>query len=353
MKVMRPRSCSRPPTVTVVIPCYRYGRYLPGVVATTLAQEGVNVDVIIVDDASPDDSPAIARDLVDRHDNVSLIAHSTNRGHIATYNDGLAHATGKYVVLLSADDLLAPGSLARATALMEWNPSVGFVYGYSPDFSETPPTPAHWYYSWSIWSGEQWIERLCYRGSNVVSNPEVVMRREIMHDLTGYDSGLPHTADLLIWLRAAARGSVGRVNGPDQGYYRVHGANMHLTNFGDVLTDLRERRKTFEAFISTDMSDHPRQEHMLGLVHRALAVESVRWAIRSHDIGQDGWQELMQIYGDIATTVWPEISSTRLWSRYRRRLSQAPVGGLDRVLFKTDWELRHKLRWRRWRRFGT
>ena len=154
------------------------------------------------------------------------------------------------------------------------------------------------------------------------------MRREIMHDLAGYDSGLPHTADLLIWLRAAAKGSVGRVNGPDQGYYRVHGANMHLTDFGDVLTDLRERRKTFETFISTDISDHPRQEYLLRLVHRALAVESVRWAIRSHDLAQDGWQELMQTYGDIATTLWPEISSTRLWSRYRRRASQGHVDGL-------------------------
>jgi glycosyltransferase involved in cell wall biosynthesis len=350
---MRPRACSTQPTVTVVIPCYRYGRYLPDVVSTTLAQKEVQVDVIIVDDASPDDSAAIARSLADRHDNVSLIAHSKNRGHIATYNEGLAAAAGKYVVLLSADDLLAPGSLARSTALMECNPCVSFVYGYSPDFVESPPRPMHRYYTWTIWQSDQWLKRVCLAARNVVGTPEVVMRRDVMNDLGGYESRLPHTADLLIWLRAATKGSVGRVNGPDQAYYRVHGQNMHLTDFAEVSTDLRERCKTFDTFINTDLANHPRQQYMRRLVHRALAVESLRWAIRSHDDAEDNWQHTMQTYGDIAVSLWPEITTTSLWVRFRRRTAADHVGTLDRILFNTDWELRHRLRWRRWRRFGT
>ena len=92
----------------------------------------MDVDVLIVDDASPDDSAAVAYRLADEDPRVSVLVHPTNMGHIATYNDGLARAKGDYVVLLSADDAITPGSLARSTALMEAHPSVGFVYGYSP-----------------------------------------------------------------------------------------------------------------------------------------------------------------------------------------------------------------------------
>ena len=54
----------------------------------------------------------------------------------------LAKVTGDYVVLLSADDLLAPGSLSRATALMEAHPSIGFAYGHVETFSVEPPRVA-------------------------------------------------------------------------------------------------------------------------------------------------------------------------------------------------------------------
>ena len=48
------------PTVSVVIPCYRYGRFLPACVQSVLDQDGVDVRVLIIDDASPDDSAEVA-----------------------------------------------------------------------------------------------------------------------------------------------------------------------------------------------------------------------------------------------------------------------------------------------------
>ena len=73
---------------------------------------------------------------------VTVIQHTHNMGHIATYNDGLGHAQGEYVVLLSADDLLTPGSLARAAAVLYNEPTVGLVYGHPVVFYDTVP-PAH------------------------------------------------------------------------------------------------------------------------------------------------------------------------------------------------------------------
>lgn len=351
MRVVVPRRPQGEPTVSVVVPCYRYGSFLPQVVASTLAQPGVQVEVIIVDDASPDDSALVAQALAAADPRVTVVQHEVNRGHIRTYNDGIAAATGDYLVLLSADDLLAPGALARATALMEHDPSVTFVYGYSPDFSDEPPAPRRSLYSWSVWSGDDWVRRLCVRGSNVVSNPEVVMRRSVMVELGEYDPRFPHTADLLLWLRAAARGSVGRVNGPDQGYYRVHGNNMHLTEFSSVHTDLVERARTFDALLEEDLAEHPRRARLRALAHRALAVDAVRWATWTLDNTTD--EAGARAFGETAPTLWPAITSTRLWAAYERRLRAEGPRRFDRTRFGLDWEVRHKLRWRRWRRLGT
>ena len=118
MRFRRARALGSRPSVSVVIPCYNYGRYLPAAVSSVLQDEGVQVDILIVDDASTDGSAEIAHSLATMYPEVDVLVHEENRGHIATYNDGLARARGEYVVLLSADDQLTPGSLSRATALL-------------------------------------------------------------------------------------------------------------------------------------------------------------------------------------------------------------------------------------------
>lgn len=142
MVKFRPASrlpAGRTPLVSVVVPCYNYGRFLPQCIGSLLAQSDVAVEVLIIDDASRDNSAELAKDLAARDPRVSVIVHDRNHGHIATYNEGLAHARGEYSVLLSADDMLPAGSLARAVALMESEASVGLVYGSPFNFSESDP----------------------------------------------------------------------------------------------------------------------------------------------------------------------------------------------------------------------
>src|SRR5947209_515437 len=110
------------PSVTVIIPCHNYGHYVSTAVQSVLDQPGVDVEAIVIDDASTDESAEVVRGLAAADPRVRAILHRRNAGHIATYNEGLEQATGDYVVLLSADDALTPGSLARATALLETHP---------------------------------------------------------------------------------------------------------------------------------------------------------------------------------------------------------------------------------------
>ena len=134
-------------------------------------------------------------------------------------------------MLISADDVLAPGALARSAAVLQAHPSVGLVYGFAPVFSEAPPRPRTWLLGWTIWTGEEWLERVCARGRNVMHSPEAMMRTSVLRAIGGYNSNMPKTSDLYMWLCAAAHSDIAFVDGPDQAYYRLHGENMTTVHF--------------------------------------------------------------------------------------------------------------------------
>ncbi|WP_158866165.1 glycosyltransferase family 2 protein [Leifsonia sp. AG29] len=252
MSILPPRALDGRPSVTVVIPHYNYGRYLPTAVASALDQQGVDVDVIIVDDRSTDGSLEVARGIAAENDRVTLVEHEVNLRHIRTYNDGLARATGDYVVLLSADDALTPDSLTRATALMEAHPRVGLVYGGVEYFHDEVPAVRSGRVWWRIWNGEDWLRRVVRRGRNSIVNPEVVLRRTVYERTGGYDPDFPHAADMYMWLQAASFADIGFVGGPRQACYRDHGENMHSTDFAGATDDMAQVRDVYERFFTRE-----------------------------------------------------------------------------------------------------
>ncbi len=323
----------------MVIPCYRYGHYLPVAVASALDQGGVDVEVIIVDDASPDDSACVARALAAEDDRVRVLVHEHNAGHIVTYNDGLALATGDYVTLVSADDLLTPDSLTRAVALMEHHPQVGLVYGYARSFSGEPSTASRRVRNWSIYPGRQWLGLAARRGRCFLSSPEAVMRREALEQTDLYDPRLPHSGDFDMWLRTAARWDVGRVNGPVQAHYRVHESNMHLTTYQGWVTDLVERRRTFQILFDERAADVPEVQALRPVAARALALEARRRA------------RVSMLDGDVA-----EVEAFLTFAADTSAAERVRVPRLRPVARRVELALArvtHHLRWRRERRYGT
>ena len=217
-------------SVSVVIPCYNYGHLLDDAITSVLDdQEGVDVRVLIIDDASSDDSAEVAGKIAARDSRVEVAVHATNRGHIATYNEGLLEwADGDYCVLMSADDRLTPGALQRAIDFLDAHPSVGFVYGNVLWFADGAPLPMARtrVRGWSLWSGQLWLERRFRQAQTGISSPEVVVRTSLQKRVGGYDVRLPHLGDTEMWMRLAANADVGYLRGVDQAYYRRHEQNM-------------------------------------------------------------------------------------------------------------------------------
>nr|BFF09381.1 glycosyltransferase [Microbacterium flavescens] len=211
--------------------------------------------MIIVDDHSLDGSAEVAHRLAAEDARVTVIVHETNRGHIATYNDGLAAVDTEFVTLVSADDLLAAGALDRAAAVMERHPRVGLVYGKVVRFADAVPAARSYGAGvWRIIPGRAWVDEVVSQGFNPIMSPEAVLRTTALKEVGGYNPRLPHSGDLEYWLRLAVGWDVCQIRGAVQAYYRVHGGNMHLTRFDGGIDNIQQKLAAFDVLRSETLS---------------------------------------------------------------------------------------------------
>jgi glycosyltransferase involved in cell wall biosynthesis len=306
------------PTVSVIVPCYNYGHFLEGCLASVLSQEGVDVRVLVVDDLSTDDSAQVAERLAAREQRIELRLHRENVGLIPTANEGLEWAQGEYVVLLSADDQLVPGALRRACSVMGANPNVGMVYGRPLIAREGRPLPApsgRWRAT-DVWSGAQWIRWRCRSAQSCISSPEVVVRNAVQRAVGGYDPGCFHSSDVNMWLRVAAVSDIAYVRGTPQAIYRVHASSMARSQ-ESALVDLCERRAAYDSFFARcgDLLDD--RERLRAAASRALARQALWRASRMVDRGVE--DELFAGLTAFALDVHPDARRLREWRGLRLR----------------------------------
>jgi hypothetical protein len=343
------------PSVSVVIPCYGYGHYLPDCVRSALDQEGVDVRVLVIDDCSPDDSADVARRLAEEDERVEVRVHEVNKGHIATYNEGLLEwADGDYSVLISADDRLTPGSLARATAVLEANPSVGFVYGYAPWWHEGQPEPEVRLETKgvTVWQGLDWLGIMCRLGHSVISSPEVVVRTSVQQKIGGYRADLPHTADAEMWMRFAAHSDVAYIKGADQALYRIHGTQMSTTRVPYV--DLVTRKAAYDAVFETCSERIPDAERLQERAHRKMAKQALWRACRAYERRRTGETPLDELV-EFAEATYPRTARlSEYWGlRWRELVGPKVCPYLQPlILSAVHRRLRGELWLRRWVRQG-
>lgn len=114
--------------LSVVIPNYNHGRFLATAIAAHLEQKRPPLEVIVVDDASTDDSLRVIADLQARDPRVRLLRQDRNRRVNAAMNRGLAAACGDYVCFSAADDLVGPDFAAASLALLDASPAAAFAF---------------------------------------------------------------------------------------------------------------------------------------------------------------------------------------------------------------------------------
>jgi glycosyltransferase involved in cell wall biosynthesis len=305
------------PTVDVVVPCYNYGRFLEQCVNSVLQQAGVDVHILVIDDASTDNSASIGEDLARADERVSFTRHLVNARHIATYNEGIETISADYFLLLSADDYLLPGALGRAVGLMERDRNVAFCFGNAQGAeAETADFIRGGGLSRSelILGGEQFA-RLS-GAKNMVPTPTAVVRTSVQKRVGGYLKSLPHSGDMEMWLRLAAEGSVGFINA-DQAVYRKHDSNMSIAYEGTA--DLQARELALREFFKHGaLKLDPSRQLERDLLHD-LATEAFRYASMALNRGNVAAAADFENYG-LSLSPKARLSANRLKLAVKRTL---------------------------------
>ena len=215
------------PRVSFIVPCYRLAHLLPECIDSILMQTYADLEVIIMDDCSPDNTEEIAHSYDDPR--VKYIRNEQNLGHLSNYNKGIALSAGKYVWLISADDRLRfPYVLERYVQLLEAHPDVGYVFCPAMgvfDGRETRVINTHGCKD-AVFDGIDFLTRLL--DANTVVAPCAIARKECYEELSYFPLDMPWAGDWYLWCVFALRYRVGYFAEPMVNY-RTHDLSMTNT----------------------------------------------------------------------------------------------------------------------------
>ena len=208
------------PLVSIVIPAYGHADFVLDAVGSALAQRYAPLEVIVVDDGSPDDTPARLAPLV-AAGRIRYV-RQPNAGVAAARNHGASLARGEYLLFFDDDDLLHPDALASLVAVAAGDPALAMVYGDRTDFRGASAV------AWSAGATPPVVERadrLAFLVHNRIASPgQVLLRRRVFEALGGFDRSIWGADDWDLWLRLLAGERGAHVRQPVLAY-RVHSAN--------------------------------------------------------------------------------------------------------------------------------
>ena len=226
------------PLVSIIIPCYKQAHFLGDAIECALSQTYGHVEVVVVDDGSPDDPAAV----VARYPQVRFVQQA-NRGRSAARNAGLRASHGEYIVFLDSDDLLLPHALETGMQAFAGRPAYAFVHGTVDRRSLDgtllkSPTPIVGETDYYL----ELLKRNCIRGIH-----SAVIRRTALEAVGGFDERRPQANDWDLFLRLARQFPV-YGHGRLVGTYRRHDRNVNSKANADAmlrssLAVLREQRE--------------------------------------------------------------------------------------------------------------
>ena len=214
------------PRVSFIVPCHRLAHLLADCVGSILSQTFEDLEVLIMDDCSPDHTPEVAATLTDPR--VRYIRNEQNLGHLRNYNRGLSLARGEYLWLISADDRLRrPYVLERFVKLLDARPDVGYVFCPVMKFTEERETEIYGAHGDRnrIFFGHDFLRTLA--NGNSVPAPSGLVRRSCYERISMFPLDMPFAGDWFLWSAFALFTNVGYLAEPMVGY-RHHNANMTL-----------------------------------------------------------------------------------------------------------------------------
>ncbi|RMH51769.1 MAG: glycosyltransferase [Zetaproteobacteria bacterium] len=233
-----------PALVSVIVPVYNYGAYIARALESLFRQSHRNLEIIVVDDGSTDDTPQILARYGDR---IRWVRQE-NRGAAAARNRGIGMARGEYIAFLDADDAYRPDNIARKLRFLREHPRYRWCYsdwawvdaqGVPRRFGHEPER------SLARLKAEGDVLPLALQGYRLGTNL-FLFAREVIEEVGGFDESLTVLEDYDLYVRAAARYPLGYV---DRVLVEVHEHAGSLCTGTDPAIAWRCRRRMHRKFV--------------------------------------------------------------------------------------------------------
>ncbi len=209
------------PLVSIIIPAYNAELYIAETINSIVFQTHSNWELIIVNDGSKDKTEGIIQSFL--KDKRIQYHYQENAGVSVARNNGYHFSSGKYVAFLDADDLWVPHRLKKMLEKFQQEASLGLVHSYMQIINENSERQQEFHKGKE---GHLLESLLLWNGCNIPAPSSILVKREVLERVGGFDKDLSTAADQEFFFRVANSYKVGMCK-EVLGLYRVHGNNMH------------------------------------------------------------------------------------------------------------------------------
>ncbi len=260
--------------ISIIIPAYQAARHITQTLESALSQTYAPIEIIVVDDGSPDHTEAVVRSSASiTHDRVRYL-RTSNGGVASARNTGFAHSRGSAVLFLDHDDLIRPDHLSNLKQALDASPECGVAYSaayYLDEAGETNlgelrvPLQGHL------------LVALVMRKAALPSPGVGLVRRDVVTRVGGFDRRFSTLADLDFWIRIARAGhAFAYVDAPSFGY-RIRPDSMSSEVHKQELEDFALLERVF--------AEQPISDELLQLRSDAYAIAYYDNAARYYRVG--------------------------------------------------------------------
>lgn len=228
------------PLVSVFLPTYNQQNYIAASIDSVITQDYDNLEIVIGDDYSQDNTWQIVQEYQDRYPKkIKAFRNPKNLGITGNCNEILKHCTGKYITFTAGDDLFLPGKISKQVDVMEKDLSIVLCYHDMEVFqSEDNKTLKYWNhgpgsYLPIVGSASKVAKAVVEKGTSFLAGLTAMAKRDSLPE-TGYDLRIPVASDWLLWIEilATAEKDEKVVFLPNVfAKYRRHGSNITTTGY--------------------------------------------------------------------------------------------------------------------------
>jgi len=201
-------------TVSVIVPCYNYAKYLEECVDSVACQAYKYYEIIIVNDGSTDNFNEVTSRIVSNHNYIKIINQANSGQPAISRNNGIKKAKGKYILCLDADDKISSNFLVECMRLFTEYPEISIVYPNLQEFGDR--------FNYADYGNLN-------QDTLIITNtqpPASIFRKKAWVDAGGFATNAPGYEDWDFWISCRESGHKAMNAKNAIFYYRIHGNSL-------------------------------------------------------------------------------------------------------------------------------